>query len=402
MRKRVLFVLGGLVMGGVETYVTRLAKELHGKNCEVDILLLSNKFNDQLLAEVSLCANVVFFEKFSFLGASSWLNAFIPFNSQVKEYDIVHVVDLLTLGFIYLNRDTIRFKALSIGIYHSLELVWWEDKSIYFRRKLLELYKHNVSLTLFPNESIAQMASNRTGASMCDLNVLPLGVDLSRYSWCTPSITSKRIVSVGRLVDFKIYNRHVISQLDSIRKFGDFEYYIYGEGPEKNSLQKLAAKHGVHNYVHFMGPIDYNDLPNILNETFCFIGSGTVLIEASSAGIPSIVGIESIQTPNTCGFFSEVVGYSYNEMSATTKRIAIIEAFEWLVALTEDQYFQLSRQHREKAGEFDLRHTASDFLDLSFRKPNFSISINRWVSILSFCFAVLRFGPRALKGRFNL
>lgn len=402
MRKRVLFVLGGLGMGGVETYIIRLARELNSKNCEIDILLLSNKYNPQLLTEVRQYANVVIFEKFGFLGASSWLNAFIPFKSKIKEYDIVHVVDLLTLGFVSLNQDVIKFKALSIGIYHSLELVWWRDKKVYFRQKLLELYGQNVSLTLFPSESVAQIASDETGVSLNDLSILPLGIDLSRYTWCIPLVSSKRIVSVGRLADFKSYNRHVISQLGIIRQHGNFEYYIYGDGPEKNRLKDIAAEYGVLEYVHFMGQVDYSDLPRVLNEAFCFVGSGTSLIEASSAGLPSIVGIESIQTPSTCGLFSEISGYSYNEMSATTKRVGIAEVFEGLVGLTEQQYVQLSMMHRLKAKEFDLHQTSTDFLDLSFKTPNFNVSINRWVAVASFFFAILRFGPRALKGRFNL
>lgn len=402
MSKSVLFVLGGFIIGGVETYVTRLSKELSLKGCEVSIIILSDKFNPKLIDEISNYAKVEFFENFSFLGASSWLNAYMPFKGQPKRYDVVHVVDHLTLGFVYLNQDVIKFNSLSIGIYHSLELDWWEDKKVYFRRKLLELYRRNISLTLFPNENTAQMASNQTGVPIGDLNILPLGIELSKYSWCNPSISSKRIVSVGRLADFKVYNRHVITELNNFRKFGNFEYYIYGVGAELANLQKLAIEHDVQEYVHFMGQIDYKELPNVLNEAFCFIGSGTVLIEASSAGIPSIVGIESIKTPNTCGFFSEIIGYSYNEMTATNNRIAITSVFESLVALNEEQYLRLSEQHRDKAKEFDLRLTASKFLDLSSGKPDFNISINRWASIGSFLFAILRFGSRSFKGRHNV
>ena len=252
------------------------------------------------------------------------------------------------------------------------------------------------------DESTAQIASNQTGVPIGDLNILPLGIELSKYSGCKPSISSKRIVSVGRLADFKIYNKHVITELNNFRKFGDFEYYIYGVGSELANLQKLAIEHGVQEYVHFMGQIDYKELPSVLNEAFCFIGSGTVLIEASSAGIPSIVGIESIKNSSTCGFFSEIIGYSYNEMSATNNRVAIADVFESLVALNEDKYLRLSEQHRDKAKEFDLKLTATKFLDSSSGKPDFSISFNRWLSIGSFLFAIIRFGSRSFKGRHNV
>ena len=401
MSKSVLFVLGGFIIGGVETYVTRLSKELSKNGCVLTIIILSNKYNSKLIEEISKYAKIIIFENFSFLSASSWLNAYIPFKDELIKYDLVHVVDHLTLGFIYLNQNVIKFDALSIGIYHSRELDWWEDKNIYFRRKLLELYRKNISLTLFPNENTAQIASRQTRVPMDDLDILPLGIELTKYASCNPSFDSKRIVSVGRLADFKVYNKHIISELNNIRKFGEYEYYIYGIGAELVNLQKLAKEHNVKEYVHFMGQVDYKELPNVLNNAFCFVGSGTVLIEASAAGIPSIVGIESIKTPHTCGFFSEIIGYSYNEMTATNIRIAINDVFKNLVALNLEQYLKLSEQHRTKAYEFDLQSTAIKFLDLSSKQPDFNISVNRWISISSFIFAILRFGSSSFKGRHN-
>lgn len=403
MDKRVLFVLGGLAMGGVETYIVRLADALVKKGCRVDVYILSNNYNERLMSELSAKAEVSIFEKASFLGASSWVNAFLPVKTGATdtEYDVVHVVDLLMLGFVFLNRETIHFKALSIGIYHSLELSWWRDRNVYFRRKLIELYDRNIHLTLFPNESTADFASQLAGVSAEKLKLLPLGISLSKYSDSSPLKESKRIVSVGRLVDFKVYNQHMIRQLATVREFGDFEYYIYGEGPEKDALSKLANDNGVSSYVHFMGQVDYDDLPQVLNGAFCFIGSGTTIIEASAAGIPSIVGIESIETPDTCGFFSEVDGYSYNEVSATTNRISFSTALEWLNGLTDCAYDNLSNAHRKKAAEFDLKNTSLDFLELSNESPDFNFSYNRWKAMFSFFISIIRFGPSALKNRFD-
>lgn len=401
--KHVLFILGGLAMGGVETYIVRLAKELTRIGCSVELLILSNKFDQRLMSEISEYTTVTSLESAKFLTASSWVNAFLPVRGKItkKEYDVVHVVDLLMLGFLFLNKDIISYKALSIGIYHALEVSWWRDRNVYFRRKLTELYDRNITLTLFPSESVAKLTGDLVGVVSDKLDILPLGVDLSKYNKCTPSRVSRKIISVGRLVGFKIYNRHIISQLRLIRELGDFEYYIYGVGPENESLQNFAQESGVSDYVHFMGQVEYEDLPRVLNDAFCFVGSGTTIIEASAAGIPSVVGIESIKTPNTCGFFSDVVGYSYNEESATSKRITFYEALEWLNGLREDAYNELSLKHRKKAMEFDLRNTASEFLSMSCKRPDFHFSINRWRALFSFSLSIIRFGPRALKSRFD-
>jgi glycosyltransferase involved in cell wall biosynthesis len=400
---KILFILGGLKIGGVETYITRLANELTIKGNSVDILLLSEKVDAELILNVSTYAKVSVFDRTRFFTASSWINAFLPFTPNTKQlnYDLVHVVDLLTLGFVFLNQNSIKFTNLSIGIYHQMEINWWRDKKIYFRRKLIELYDKNIKLTLFPNEFTAQLGANLTSTSINELKILPLGINLSKYANCKPLRDSLKIVSIGRLVDFKVYNKHLISQFAEIRKLGNFEYYIYGEGPEKESLRTLAIKEGVSDYVHFMGQINYDDMPQVLNNSFCFVGSGTAIIEAAAAGIPSIVGIESIKNPQTCGFFCDVIGYSYNEELASSNRITFYEIIQSLYLLSSNAYVAISDKHRRKSRDFDLRITATKFLEMSSDRPDFNFSFNRWLALMSFFYSIISLGKKALKNRFD-
>ena len=266
---------------------------------------------------------------------------------------------------------------------------------------MLELYDRNVHLTLFPNERTAEMAAEFSGSDVSSLDILPLGISFESYSARQPLQSSLRIVSVGRLVDFKIYNRHVISQLAELRKLADFEYFIYGDGPERSALVALAQSHGVEAHVHFCGEVDYAELPSILDGAFCFVGSGTTIIEASAAGIPSVVGIESIEKPLTCGLFSDVVGYSYNEESATTNRVGIFDTIAALHAMSPSEYMQVSERHRTKAKLFDILETSAQFVEKSNRAPRFDIKINRWVAMVSFIKSVIFLGPKALKSRFD-
>lgn len=403
MKKKILFVLTGLPMGGIETYILRLANQLHETGHTVEVILISDKYDCQLFSELSKTAKIYIHEKTRRLSASSWINAFLPLGSRSSfvTYDIVHVVDLLTLGFIYLNRKSLDFKALSIGIYHSMEVSWWRGRNVYFRGRLLEIYDKNISLTLFPNESTAVLAADLAGCSGIHSDILPLGVNLKKYIDCKACFNSKRIVSVGRLVEFKAYNRHMIAQLSAVRNYGEYEYYIYGEGPERESLMRLAELCGVSSYVHFMGQVNYSDLPSILNDCFCFVGSGTAIIEASSAGIPSIVGIESIEHPLTCGFFADILGYSYNEESATTRRISYYDALSQIIKLSELDFLRLSDRHRKKAGEFDIVKTTEDFIEKSNKILDVSLPFSRLRALLSLIISILRFGPASLKRRFE-
>lgn len=402
----ILFVLGGLDIGGVETYVIRLAKELKEKGSNIDFILLSNSFNAKNYEELSKFASIYILDYFPLIPSSSWLNAMSPCGKKLgkklgKKYDIVHVVDVMTLGFVFFNKDEINFKSLSIGIYHAKELSWWRDRPCYFRDSLLKLYDKNVMLTLFPNEFTLKLAGDLINIDLSEAHILPLGIDLDRYKTVVPIKDSLKIVSVGRLVDFKTYNRHVIKLLKKLRAIAPFEYFVYGDGQEKNELTDLARELGVLDSVHFMGSVEYSELHSVLDGCFCFIGSGTTIIEASSAGIPSIVGIESIKMPLTCGFFSEVNGLSYNEDGATDTRVSIYDKITSLYYMNDKEFQLLSELHREKAAEFNIKNTASLFVSYSSKKPDLSLKINRGRALLSFIFSVLKFGSNALKSRFN-
>ncbi|MFL1492965.1 glycosyltransferase family 4 protein [Pseudomonas antarctica] len=399
--KSILFVMGGLAIGGVETYVVRLSKYLSQAGYTVTVTLLSSKYDAGLFSELSRYARVNVVEHVPFFAASSWINALLPAKKDPLVYDIVHVVDVLTLAYVFLNKARLKFTFLSIGVYHSMEISWWRERNIYFRKKMLELYDRNVQLTLFPNERTAEMAAAFAKVDVGTLDVLPLGISFENYSDRQPLQSSLRIVSVGRLVDFKVYNKHVITQLSGLRKRANFEYFIYGDGPEHAALVSLAQACGVSEYVHFMGEVEYAELPGLFDGAFCFVGSGTTIIEAAAAGVPSVVGIESIELPLTCGLFSDISGYSYNEESATTVRMGILETLEMLHDMSPEQYSDVSVNHRQKAKMFDIVETSKRFVELSNRAPVFDGSMNRWVAMLSFFKSVIVQGPKALKSRFD-
>lgn len=79
-----------------------------------------------------------------------------------------------------------------------------------------------------------------------------------------PKKHSKRIVYVGRLHKDKNVDL-VIQAIFSDTKF-NCELFVYGEGPEKAGLERLASRYGVRNRVHFKGSISNIELVSTLNE----------------------------------------------------------------------------------------------------------------------------------------
>lgn len=89
---------------------------------------------------------------------------------------------------------------------------------------------------------------------------------------------------------------------------------IMGDGVLKGELTKLIVDEGVDDIVNLNGRAEREDIINILSESDCFLSSslietfGIVVIEAMSAGLPSIVtrsgGPESIIKENFLGIIS--------------------------------------------------------------------------------------------------
>ncbi len=101
-----------------------------------------------------------------------------------------------------------------------------------------------------------------------------------------------RIIAVGRYHSQKRFDR-LISAFSLIsNKYPDWFVDIYGEGPEKNKLQRLINNVGLQNRVHLVEPTYSIDKEYQRSEFFVlssdYEGFGLVIVEAMACGIPPI------------------------------------------------------------------------------------------------------------------
>jgi phosphatidylinositol alpha-1,6-mannosyltransferase len=117
-------------------------------------------------------------------------------------------------------------------------------------------------------------------------------------------LTGKRIIiSVGRLVHRKGQDQ-LIKALSQVRQgFPEAHLLLVGEGPYREELERIALRNGVRDHVTFVGRLQLNELPRYLSMAEIFAmpsrdrfagfeveGLGIVYLEASSCGLPVIVG----------------------------------------------------------------------------------------------------------------
>lgn len=114
---------------------------------------------------------------------------------------------------------------------------------------------------------------------------------------------SPTIVSVGRLVHRKGQDRLVAAMPKILEEVPSAQLVFIGEGPHRETLDKLVTKHSLHDHVTFIGRIHYKDLPRYISMGDIFAmpsrsrlfgleveGLGIVYLEASACGLPVIGG----------------------------------------------------------------------------------------------------------------
>lgn len=251
---------------------------------------------------------------------------------------------------------------VTVGIYHQNEFIFAEIP-FYFARATQRLFARlPTSNVVFFNESTRDNYGDFFNLDYSGSTTVPIGIDLSRIEVTKKSSDTNRIVSIGNLEAFKTYNAHMIGVVAKLAgKYPGLRYEIYGAGKEESTLHALIARLKIEQHVRLLGPLPYANLVETIETATLFVGSGTALIEAAALGVPAIIGIESIPTPETYGLLSDVSGLSYNEDNLPIPKISMQDLVDRLLADTEYR-LAMGRACRAKSHMFSVAATVDGLL----------------------------------------
>lgn len=155
--------------------------------------------------------------------------------------------------------------------------------------------------------------------------VIPSGVDLGdfkpRAAEKDPELCARFgvrpdqvvLVSMGRLVEIKGLDVGLRAFINIAAEFPQTVLLIAGDGPERESLEKMAADAGLSPRVRFMGWIDAK--PEFLSVCDLFVmpsrneGMGRAAVEAMAAGLPVVAsgvgGIKDLVVNGESGLLCE-------------------------------------------------------------------------------------------------
>lgn len=374
-----LFIHGSLAMGGIETFFVRMAKQraIEGKKNYFLLLSPEKRCDKELLSDARQYAEVYFLQDICAL--PTWITGYIPLHLALtlplksstqalfRQVDHVHVANgICAHFFMYLSRVLPANVKFTLGLYHSLEYCWGDTKLPYYERANREFFFNelNKQSVYFFNESMVPLYESVSKQSFQAVNLFPLGV-VERKTIAEPLKKAQdktlRLVSVGRLVPFKTYNFHMLDVVaDLMRKGVSITYDIYGDGPCEMQLQEKITSLSLDKVVCLKGRLNYSKFADVVSCYDIFIGSGTAIVEASSLGTCSIVGIEHVEHAVSYGFFADLPGFSYNEDGLYPKQ-PIAKFIEHYLSLSPEDLRQFKAKHMEKAALFSLEQCVHNF-----------------------------------------
>jgi len=141
-----------------------------------------------------------------------------------------------------------------------------------------------------------------------------------------------RLISIGRLIHWKGF--HLGLRAFAKANLTNAEYWIIGDGPERNRLEILAKKLNIAKCVRFWGKLSRENTLNKLEDSHMLIhpslhdSGGWVCLEAMATGRPVIcldLGGPATQVDNREGFKILALNSKQvvNELAETMQRLAI-------------------------------------------------------------------------------
>ncbi|NOI68713.1 hypothetical protein [Vibrio sp. 99-8-1] len=381
-----ILIVYSWVVGGIQTFYLRLAKERSVKGKKTTIIYLGKNLDLNFLSEIEdyatvhcisdyFCNDIKFVPPILSTLFPRRKNKVINLLSEVSQVHTCSCIEYFVAKRLVANlKLNVR---VTIGVYHINEYVWKGSRGVnppFFEKCNQDYFYNRIdknNIIVF-NETVPNRLYDMTSKNLGNVNVFPVGIDIpiKTVSMKKKSDKTLKICSVGRLVEFKTYNYYMVEVVYNLRLNGiNVIYDIYGEGPSMGAIQKCIDNFEQSENINLMGKIEYADFNTIVSKYDLFIGNGTSIIESSSLGIPSIIGIENAKNSQTYGFFSDIDGYAYN-IDGLYKKSDTLIFIEKLLGMTNEEFKDLSKRHKSKAKEFSISKCSSNFDNLPEPKLN--------------------------------
>lgn len=280
-KKKIVFFDGTLMQGGAERVISILSRYMNRENYDVTILLY---YNEEVFYEID--SNVKIISVIEKTGSKNivrnlfWIRTYFKQNADIilsflAPFNMLAIVANLGLNtpIVVADRNDPR-----------------KIPKKYILRKLRDfLYLFASGVVIQTNHNKAYFSKKIQDKSIVIYNPVDLE-EKKGFAINTPS--EKRIVSVGRLMKQKNQIMLIKAFSEFLKFHQDYSLTIYGDGPERDSLEQFVSEQELTNNVFLPGSVK-NVHEQIANAEFFvlssdFEGMPNALIEAMCIGLPCI------------------------------------------------------------------------------------------------------------------
>jgi len=353
----ILFVYDKFNTGGIETLILRMSNWLVSHGHELTILMKKEgEITDMLPHEVN---KLVLGKRYGYL--------YLPFLTRwfLDQYDLFKFDIVMSFhpksNWIASNIvDIYKLKCHYItGVYHPRA---YYNNNLHVSEKVVYralMKKLSPQRVLFMNHECKRLHQEHLSLSFQESIVWPLPIDT--YKVCSSSIVKEshnkpiRIISIGRLAQFKTYNLYMIDIVKSLKMKGyDIVYDIYGTGELKSRMQQKIEMLDASEYIKLRGLLPYAKFQKTIQEAYVFVGMGTAVLEAALCGVPALVAIENSQEAKSYGYLYELPYYNVGEYNEELTEKNVEDLLEKLLNIDRNVYQEISKKSIEYVQAYSL------------------------------------------------
>lgn len=369
----ILIIHHALTLGGIETLLVKLCKQFKKAGHHVN-LIIEKGGHSSLTSQVTQQANV--------LEVKSLYELFIFYRRyQNLAVDYIYCVGPLQMLIgLWLKQMVFKRSHVLIGTYHPREYYSSKANKPYLQ-KIIEALVNQIpdQNIMFMNSACKEQHTKGLGRTFENSAIIPIPIEVNTAAVKAKS-SVKRIISIGRIVNFKRYNFAMIEVMEELLAKGyALEYHIYGEGEEYASLRQAIENSTAQKNIFLHGNLDYSHLAEVLSSGYLFIGMGTTVLEAVSLGLPALIAIESETKALTYGFFGQVAVSNLGEKSDSLVRYSIVDKLNYLLSLDEESYQQLIAQGQNQTKAFQMDQVIRQYLQFYANSIDFAPPAMLWI-----------------------
>jgi glycosyltransferase involved in cell wall biosynthesis len=364
---RVLSVIGQLMVGGAETYLTRIAQTIRQFNVDMEVCALDRV--GLRLAELEQAGVVVHGTPFGTrVPRSNTLRLLKTVDSirhmvRTGRFDIVHTYlfwsDILGVTGARLagcRRIIVGRRAMHAWIH--------DPKRLYHG---LEQFTNTLANEVIGNsEAVLRDAAAHEPFLPRIRKVIYNGIDVSAYKPSASSTSGPlRIVTVGALAPRK-GQEYAIEALKLVVAAGvDAKLVLVGSGSDEAMLRRVAAGSGVDDRITFAG--EHRDPRPFLSPADVFLlpsrqeGFSNAILEAMACGLPVIA--------TDVGGNAEAIVHKQGGLIVEPQNPEVLAAAITELAGNREGLADMGRFNRERVAEhFSLEESARSLADWYFRR----------------------------------